>query len=226
MRSLQLALAALALFVVGPLLARFGIAKPLHGFLVFVLSGAFALLAILSGLWLGLAKGQKQAFVGIVLALVPLAVLGKGVLAGGKVPRINDITTDLDDPPVFVAAGKAEDNAGKDMAYPADFKEQVRAGYPDLGPLTLPLPPASVFQKLELTIAAQPGWTITHKDAAAGLIEAEVTGGMFRFVDDIVVRVRPEGTGARVDARSRSRVGKGDFGANAERIKALLATIR
>lgn len=226
MRSLQLAIAALALFVVGPLLARFGIAKPLHGFLVFVLSAAFALLALLSGLWLGLAKGQKQALVGVVLALVPLAVLGKGILAGGKVPRINDITTDLDDPPLFVAAPQAEDNAGKDMAYPVDFKEQVRAGYPDLGPLMLPLPPDTIFQKLELTMAAQVGWTITHKDAAAGLIEAEVTGGMFRFVDDIVVRVRPDGAGARVDARSRSRVGKGDFGANANRIKALFATIR
>lgn len=226
MRSLQLAIAALALFVVGPLLARFGVVKPLHGFLIFVLSALFALLAILSGLWLGLAKGQKQALVGVALALVPLAVLGKGVLAGSKVPRINDITTDLDDPPPFVAAVAAEDNAGKDMAYPADFKEQVRAGYADLGPLRLALPPDAIFQKLELTMAAQAGWTITHKDAAAGLIEAEVTGGIFRFVDDIVVRIRPDGAGARVDARSRSRVGKGDFGANANRIKTLFATLR
>ena len=35
------------------------------------------------------------------------------------------------------------------------------------------------------------------------------------FADDVVVRVRAEGQGSKVDARSSSRYGSFDFGANA-----------
>ena len=42
---------------------------------------------------------------------------------------------------------------------------------------------------------------------------------IFRFRDDFVVRVRPDGEATRVDMRSKSRVGKGDLGANAKRIE-------
>ena len=41
---------------------------------------------------------------------------------------------------------------------------------------------------------------------------------LFRFVDDVAIRVRPRGAGSVVDLRSNSRVGGGDLGANAERI--------
>jgi uncharacterized protein (DUF1499 family) len=43
---------------------------------------------------------------------------------------------------------------------------------------------------------------------------------IFRFVDDIVVRVRPSNGGSIVDVRSKSRDGRGDMGANAARIRA------
>jgi hypothetical protein len=45
------------------------------------------------------------------------------------------------------------------------------------------------------------------------------------FRDDIVVRIRPAPDGARVDARSASRYGRGDLGVNARRIRALLDDI-
>ena len=41
------------------------------------------------------------------------------------------------------------------------------------------------------------------------------------FVDDIVVRIRARDGGSVLDVRSKSRVGKGDVGANAARIRAL-----
>jgi uncharacterized protein (DUF1499 family) len=44
---------------------------------------------------------------------------------------------------------------------------------------------------------------------------------VFRFVDDVLVRVRPaDGGGALVDVRSKSRDGRGDLGVNAARIRA------
>ena len=43
--------------------------------------------------------------------------------------------------------------------------------------------------------------------------------------DDVVVRVRPDPEGARVDIRSTSRYGRHDFGTNAARIVSLSAAI-
>jgi len=59
-----------------------------------------------------------------------------------------------------------------------------------------------------------------------GRIEAVAVSRVFRFADDIVVRIRPSADGgSRVDIRSRSRDGKGDLGVNAQRIDNLLTIL-
>ena len=60
---------------------------------------------------------------------------------------------------------------------------------------------------------------------ADGRIEATDTTRFFGFKDDVVVRVKPEGAGSRVDVRSLSRVGKSDVGKNASRIRAYLRAL-
>ena len=60
---------------------------------------------------------------------------------------------------------------------------------------------------------------------AEGRIEATDTTRWFGFKDDIVIRVRPEGAGSRVDVRSVSRVGRGDVGTNARRIRDFLKAL-
>ena len=47
----------------------------------------------------------------------------------------------------------------------------------------------------------------------------------FGFTDDIVVRVTAAGAGSRVDVRSVSRIGRGDFGTNAARVRRFLAAV-
>jgi uncharacterized protein (DUF1499 family) len=69
------------------------------------------------------------------------------------------------------------------------------------------------------------GWELVASDSAAGRIEATATTPWFGFKDDVVVRVRPDGSGSRIDVRSVSRVGKSDVGANAKRIRTYLADI-
>ena len=64
------------------------------------------------------------------------------------------------------------------------------------------------------------GWELVDEEAAAGRIEATATTFWFGFEDDVVVRIRPADGGSRVDVRSVSRVGRGDVGANARRIRA------
>ena len=55
---------------------------------------------------------------------------------------------------------------------------------------------------------------------------ATVESFWFGFRDDIVVRIRPAGTGSILDVRSTSRVGVSDLGANAKRVRAFLAVMR
>jgi uncharacterized protein (DUF1499 family) len=69
-------------------------------------------------------------------------------------------------------------------------------------------------------------WQVVSDDAALGRIEATATSRIFRFVDDVVIRVRDDGGETVVDVRSRSRMGQSDLGANSARIRAYLADLQ
>jgi uncharacterized protein (DUF1499 family) len=56
-------------------------------------------------------------------------------------------------------------------------------------------------------------------------IEAVARTPIMGFRDDVVVRIRPDPDGARVDIRSASRYGRHDFGTNASRIASLSEAI-
>ena len=55
-----------------------------------------------------------------------------------------------------------------------------------------------------------------------GRIEAVARTPILGFRDDVVVRVRSDPDGARIDIRSTSRYGRHDFGTNASRVVALV----
>jgi len=57
-----------------------------------------------------------MAAVGLGLAVMVVVVF-PGFASGGR-PRINDISTDLDDVPAFTQAGALPENQGRDMRYP------------------------------------------------------------------------------------------------------------
>jgi uncharacterized protein (DUF1499 family) len=105
------------------------------------------------------------------------------------------------------------------MSYPQDWVAIVQAAYPDLAPIQVNASPDAAFEAA-LAQAEAMGWTLTEQDPAAGTFEAEDRTALFRFVDDIRVRVRPDGSGSVIDVRSKSRDGRGDIGANAKRIRA------
>jgi uncharacterized protein (DUF1499 family) len=226
--AIAVAAIAAGLFVSMPVLAKL---EALPGFLAFQLFLLGALLAVLA-LLLGISalfatrastgragRGLAWGALAVAVAVVGALVVAVRPSAGG--PRINDITTDPNDPPQFAALEHDPANAGRPMAYPGEaFASQQRAGYPDLAPIDVATSPTDTFQAVEKAIESF-GWQIVAADAAAGTIEATDTSRIFRFVDDIAVRVRPLPTGARVDMRSKSRVGQGDMGANAARIRRL-----
>jgi uncharacterized protein (DUF1499 family) len=88
----------------------------------------------------------------------------------------------------------------------------------------LPQPPARAVQ-LAQQVAKDMGWEILAVVPSEGRVEATDTTWYFGFKDDVVVRVQPDSTGSRVDVRSESRVGGGDTGTNARRVRAYLARL-
>ena len=155
-----------------------------------------------------------------------VAVVAVALVATGDAPPMNDISTDLDDRPRFaagaidVAAGAGEVEAAR--ARMKHFAALQRENYPDLGPVLAELSPEESFDRA-VDSAHALGWDVVTQDRAAGRIAAEAESRIFHYVDDIVIRIRAEGSGSRVDLRSRSRMGQGDLGANAARIRAFAA---
>ena len=218
-------LGALAVFdaVLGPVLNQLGVLRPIGGFLFFGSGLAFALFAVLLSpfaLHATRAAGGRpgRGLVWLGLGCGAVLLLGVGVARRGAsdLPRINDISTDLANPPAFASDPAG---AGRDMTYPAGFAEQVKKGYPDLAPIRVSSEPARALALAEQT-ARHLGWEVVTVDSAAGTLLARETSKLFRFVDDVIVRVQPApGGGSIVDVRSKSRVGQGDLGANAARIR-------
>ena len=156
--------------------------------------------------------------VGLIAAAPPLLLLWQA----RSVPPIHDITTDMTEPPAFVALAPVREKEPNGSRYGGDaVAAQQRAGYPDLKPLVSKSPPAEMHQRA-IDAARSLGWDVAASEAASGRIEATDTTYWFGFKDDVVVRIRPEGGGSRIDVRSVSRVGQSDLGANAKRIRKFL----
>ncbi len=176
------------------------------------------------------AAGSRAGFVLPVVAFLIGAAVATPplywIVTARRVPPINDITTDTADPPRFKALLAARGMDSVPAAYGGpQIAQMQKAAYPAVVPLILPPPPEKTYEKA-LAAAHARGWTIVAGDKQAGRIEATARTFWFGFTDDIVIRIRPEGSGSRVDVRSHSRVGKSDLGTNAKRIIAYLALLK
>jgi uncharacterized protein (DUF1499 family) len=146
--------------------------------------------------------------IGAATAYLPYSVQERARSA----PRINDITTDTEKPPQF---RKPLPYGGRQVA------EQQRKAYPDIQPAVLAAGPEAAFTRA-LVVAQAMGWDILDAQPKEGRLEATATTFWFGFTDDIVVRITPQPAGSRIDVRSKSRVGRGDTGTNAQRVRAYL----
>jgi uncharacterized protein (DUF1499 family) len=169
-------------------------------------------------------RGLLLAAVSLVVAAAAIAIPGRFRM-GPPAPPIHDITTDTQDPPQYVAVLPLRADAPNTAEYGGErVAAQQRGAYPDLQPAILNVPPSQAFERA-LAAAQEMGWDLVKADATAGRIEATDTTFWFGFKDDVVIRVRPTDGGSRVDVRSLSRVGVGDAGTNAKRIRAYLKVL-
>jgi uncharacterized protein (DUF1499 family) len=192
--------------------------------------GAVAAAVSVAALISSIARRSRRHLVGAVIALVvalaAFAIPWQMRAQARRVPPIHDVTTDPEDPPAFVAVLVRRSGARNPTQYggPAVAAQQRKA-FPDLVPLDLAASPERAFPAIEAA-ARGLGWEIVEAVPGEGRLEATATTNWFGFKDDVVVRVRPRDGGSRVDVRSLSRVGVGDLGVNAARVRAFLDRLR
>jgi uncharacterized protein (DUF1499 family) len=215
------------LMAVGAAGAYARLLSPGVGFSLFFLGIGIALLAalILAALSaFGAAWGKDWRPRAVRGALLPMGVVLLVVVpkACGGVHPINDITTDATDGLKFSPEVAALREEGPREAL-LELQHEV---YPEVQPLLAPVPPDLAFSAARDAAHAMPAWEITTEEGATGRIEAVARVSLFHFEDDVVIRVQREGEGSRIDVRSRSRLGRSDFGANAARIIAYLDAVQ
>ena len=165
------------------------------------------------------ATDRWELWIYAIIAAVPIAIAVPMVIKDLSYPRINDVTTNVENPPAFIAALKASPNMGRDLDFPEKNGPIIRESYPNLRPLILEERPEQVFQSAERLAKTQSGWTITRRDADKGILEGEAATSFLSFVDDFLIQVSSENGKTRVDMRSKSREGLVDAGKNAKRIE-------
>ena len=184
---------------------------------------------VLALIGLATPKGRSVAW----LSLVMSAVIGAAAAwtpwqmaqQAKSLPRIHDISTDLDNPPAFVNVLALRIHAPNPATYGgAEVAAAQRSAYPDIAPLLLTLPRAEAFA-LALAEAKRMDWEIIAQNPQQGRIEATATTFWFGFKDDIVIRIVAVDGKSRIDMRSVSRVGKSDVGKNAQRIRSYLGAL-
>jgi hypothetical protein len=207
-----------------------GVVPPIGGYLFYAIGMLTAVLAIgfsiagfinnranlndraRTAFWLGLASGTVMFTISLAVAFSAPDM--------GAAPPINDISTNLDDPPEFASSADVSDYEGRNMSYPAEFVPIVRANYPELHTIHSSDSPEAAFDKAVATAEAL-GWEVVYRSPDTGTFDARESSALFKFVDDVTVRVR-SGAGGEIliDVRSKSRDGRGDLGVNAARIDA------
>jgi hypothetical protein len=134
-----------------------------------------------------------------------------------SVPYIHDITTDVGNPPEFVAARALRKEGDHPVAYDGpEVGAQQKEAYPDLAPLITKAPKEQVFDVAKSTLASM-GLEITDANPADGRLEGVDTTLLYGFKDDMVVRIQgPAGySGRPFEIAGRAQ----RSGVNAKRIR-------
>lgn len=197
------------------------------GLLLAAVLGVISLIAFALSFGIISSEARMHSLASFGLGFTPLIMVAIIVGAGLNVPKIHDISTDLEDNIEFENAVLLRLASENSLGLPSErVKEQHRSHYKDVQPLMASEAPAEAYAKA-LRVASELGWVIRSQNDALTTFEATESTVLFGFVDDIVVRVgeaersdepgRKEGS--KIDMRSVSRVGQSDLGANAKRIE-------
>lgn len=243
--ALCLAVGAPLVMLAGPAAWRLGL-MDLRSSMWGVAVGAQAVSAVAGLLAIGAiglhltAPPRRGVILGIA-ALVLSLLVGFRIYAvelqRDSLPPVWDAQTDWSAP---VALSPAQLAARGDDAAPLDDGARIAAGRGVWSGRTFAEAQADAFDLTPITVnvsvaeatamvaeaARRNGWTGIVSDPAAGRVEGVFESRWYGLKSDLAVRIMPEGQGARIDARSASRIAHGDMGANARRIEMLLGDVQ
>jgi hypothetical protein len=181
-------------------------------------------------IWMEGLAGIGAAVTAMAVSLVLLAYPAYLGIKAYRLPWIYDITTDPIDPPRYEALARLRVRDANPTTYPGLYAaDQQRSAYPDVGPLGTNATAQAAYDAA-LAVVNRRRWRVVDARAPQagrreGRIEAVARTPIMGFRDDVVIRVRAETDGARIDARSSSRYGSFDFGTNAVRVRGLMNDI-
>ena len=232
----RMALFSLAAVVLAIIILRSGLLEIWPALATFAGALALAVVALLLALaafvviWREGLEGMGYALTAIGIGVAMLAYPTYLVAKSYKLPRLYDITTDPLDPPRYEALARIRPRDANPIIYAGlSAAELQRAAYPDIETLEADVSVQASYDAA-LAVITKRRWRIVEQrppqpPRREGRIEAVARTPIMGFRDDVVVRLRADGDGSRVDVRSSSRYGAFDFGANAARVRALVEDI-
>lgn len=241
-----LVLAIVGLLAIG--FAPFGVHEAMFdldyatGVVVLGWANLLAILAVVAGVVALLMALLIPPRRGLVVSLTTLALAAAALVAVGQVrvllasnPPVHEVSTDWADPltfgPSFLVArgpdanrvlpdprvGVQRASARMEGMRVADLNAR---GCPAAVPAVMIGSVEQAYAKSRAALLAQ-GFTLVTENPAAGRLEATTATRWLKLTGDVVVRIRPEGAGARIDIRSVSRTGEIDLGENCRRVERL-----
>lgn len=170
--------------------------------------------------------GGPVAGIGFALGVAVLIFIGYWYLEAQKYPPIHDITTDTQNPPQFEAVVALRTDAPNPVKYAGEeVAETQKQYYPDIQPLFLDISYDEAFDRALQAVREMPWEDLVDENREEGRIEATDKIPWFGFKDDVMIRIDSADAGSRIDVRSKSRIGRGDIGVNAQRIRDYLEKV-
>ena len=236
--SLRIARFAIPVFILAAAFHQFGIFATntlmiLYGIIwignvIAIVLGIVGLLAI----WSHGLDGARRALLGIGLSLPLIAIPIYFAWLTLSYPQLNDISTNLRDPPSFIQISglRPADANPVPSSYSPEEAMLQRDAYGDIRPLFLGSSVEDTYQAA-LRVVRDAGWRIVVEEPpleanSPGRIQAVAKTMFSGFSDDIIILVGTDLGDTRVDVRSVSRYGRHDFGVNARRIKAFMIALQ
>lgn len=233
--TVLLVIAVVAIVIVGTMMfgAKLGLWQPIVGFGLVrnymnpIAYGLFGLGILglvqqkIMGNRCGLVKSSLTALIG--LAMLAPTLYGK-INPPVRLPPIHDISTNTVTPPEFIVLDDNRVGARNTLVYGGpEVAALQKKAYSDIAPIESGLSAAEAFNEA-LRVADVMGWELVAQDVENLRYEATARTSVYGFVDDVVVVVTPVGDASRIDIRSVSRIGRGDRGVNATRVRTFIKT--
>ncbi len=202
------------------------------------ISVATGLLGLIVALSNGFARLGKLALAALAITVATFGVMIAASNVFGKAPPIHDVATDWKTPLGFsdaamAARGGSSEPVMDDPSLPvgsaAYAGREIAAVNGETCPAARPLiserTPADLYEAAKAAVLAQ-GMSLVTDDPMDGRLEATARSFWYGLTDDLVMRVRLDAKGSRLDMRSIGREPGGDQGRNCERIGALATAVK